>query len=321
MLRFLSFLTERDASTALEAANAGNTLKSKVYEHETVLAIHNKSGAASNTNSDYQAKIKKIQDEHESNKAALPDNVRERVISAAHRSADSYLQSLHKQGIPKEDISEVHHTSNGINAHVGEKVDRSQNPHDLIVKTKKGRMHGASLKETSGTLSNNGVGTFTAHGSNTTIGHSTSNIWEEGKSKAGLKGLTDKQIKEKQKDPKVMQAYRETQHAAAGHHAETFNAATHGDKIKHLEMMMKLGYHKKAPYDYVNAQKGSSTPVEDLHHVKLLKGAKELTAKQSGNLVHIHDEKGNKVLTVEHRSTGGPFRRNQVNAKLPGVKK
>jgi hypothetical protein len=339
MIRFLSFLkeciasssasthifsqliSERDASAALEAANRINTLKSKIYEHETVLAIHDKSGAAGNTNPEYQAKIKKLRDEHEANKLALPDKVKEYTISAAHKSADSYLQSLQKQGISKEDISEVHHTGSGISKHVGEKVDRSQNPHDLIVKTKKGQIHGASLKETSGTLSNNGVGKFAAHGHDTTIGHSTSNIWDEGISKAGLKGLTDSQIKEKQKDPKVVQAYRETQHAAASHHTESFNAATHDDKRKHLEMLMKLGYHKKAPYDYVNAEKGTSTPIEDLQHAKLLRSAKKLTATQSGNLVHIHDEKGNKILTVEHRSTHGPFRHNQVNAKLPSIKK
>ena len=320
MLSFLQLLSESDASTALEAANAINTLKSKVYEHETVLAIHDRSGAASNANPEYQSKIKKLRDQHEINKLALPDRVREGAVNAAHKSAHSYMQSLHKQGIPKEDISEVHHTAHGIDKHVGEKTDRSQNPHDLIVKTKKGHIHGASLKETSGTLSNNGVGSFAVHGHNTKIGHNISSIWNEGKSKAGLTGLTDKQIKEKQKDENVKQTYRETQHAAANHHVESFNAATHESKIKHLEMLMKLGYHKKAPYDYVNAEKSSSTPVEDLHHVKLLRGAKELTAKQSGNLVHIHDEKGNKILTVEHRSTGGPFRRNQVNAKLPGKK-
>jgi len=318
MIRFLSFLFER--ATSLEVANAINTLKSKVYEHETVLAIHDKSGAARNTNSEYQTKIKKLRSQHEINKLALPDNVRENAVKAAHKSADAYMQSLHKQGIPKQNISEVHHTGYGIDMHVGEKTDRSQNPHDLIVKTKKGQIHGASLKETSGTLSNNGVGTFNTHGQDTSIGFNTSSIWNEGKAKAGLEGLTDKQIKEKQKDANVMQAYRETQHASASHHAESFNTATHGDKIKHLEMLMKLGYNKKAPYDYVDANKGSSTPVEDLHHVKLLRKAKELTAKQSGNLVHITDENGSKILTVEHRSTGGPFRRNQVNAKLPGKK-
>lgn len=320
MLGFLQLLSERDASAALEASNAINTLKSKVYEHETVLAIHDKSGAASNPDHGYQSKIQKLRNEHEINKMALPDKVRENAVTAAHKSANSYMHSLGKQGISKEDISEVHHTAHGIDKHIGEKTDRSQNPHDLIVKTKKGNIHGASLKETSGTLSNNGVGTFTVHGHETKIGHSISSIWNEGKTKAGLSGLTDKQIKEKQKDEPVKQAYRETQHAAASHHAESFNTATHENKTKHLEMLMKLGYHKKAPYDYVNAQKGSSTPVEDLHHVKLLRNAKELSAKQSGNLVHIHDEKGNKILTVEHRSTGGPFRRNQVNAKLPGSK-
>lgn len=320
MFGFLQLLSERDASTALEASNAINTLKSKVYEHETVLAIHDRSGAANNADHEYQSKIKKLRDQHEINKMVLPKSVAENAVAAAHKSAHSYMQSLGKQGISSEDISEVHHTAHGIDKHIGEKTDRSQNPHDLIVKTKKGHIHGASLKETSGTLSNNGVGTFSVHGHETKIGHGLANIWNEGRSKAGLTGLSDKQIKEKQKDEHVKQSYRETQHAAASHHVETFNSATHENKQKHLEMLMKLGYHKKAPYDYVNAQKGSSTPVEDLHHVKLLRNAKELTARQNGNLVHIHDEKGNKILTIEHRSTGGPFRRNQVNAKLPGNK-
>lgn len=320
MLGFLQLLSERDASSALEASNAINTLKSKVYEHETVLAIHDKSGASSNDNSEYQSKIKKLRDQHEINKMALPDKVRENAVSAAHKSAHSYMQSLGKQGISSEDISEVHHTAHGIDKHIGEKTDRSQNPHDLIVKTKQGNIHGASLKETSGTLSNNGIGTFSVHGHETKIGHDTSKIWAEGKSKAGLNGLSDKQIKEKQKDENVKQAYRDTQHSAAAHHVESFNAASHNNKTNHLEMLMKLGYNKKAPYDYVNADKGSSTPIEDLHHVKLLRDAKHLSAKQSGNLVHIHDENNNKILTVEHRSTGGPFRRNQVNAKLPGKK-
>jgi hypothetical protein len=309
MLRFISFLFENEGSKH-------NEVMGRVYERETALALHDKSGAALNKNKAYQQKIADMRAAHESDKALLPASIRNTAIQRAHRSADAYLDSLHKQGISAADVNEVHHTSKGIDDLVGRTVNRSQNPHDVVVKTKSGKIHGASLKATTGTLSNNGIGTFNAHGQDTGIGGNTDSIWKKGAKKAGLEGKSVKEIKDKRNDPAVKSIYKDTQLESAQHHADSFNSASHADKVKHMEMLMKLGYDKSAPYDYVNGEKGTAEPIEQKKHVQLLRNAQSLRAVQKGNRVMIHDHTGTPILDIEHRSTHGAFAGNQVNAKL-----
>jgi hypothetical protein len=88
-----------------------------------------------------------------------------------------------------------------------------------------------------------------------------------------------------------------------------------------MEMLMKLGYEKTVPYDYVNGEKGTSEPIEEKKHAKLLRAAKSLHAVQKGNRVLIHDHEGNQILDIEHRSTHGAFSGNQINAKFAASKK
>ena len=314
MLTFIQYLSESEG-------NVHNEVMGRVYERATALHLHDNSGASKNSDPEYKQKIEKMRTDQEADKKLLPNNVRDTSISRGHASSEAYLKSLHKQGIEANDIHEVHHTSKGIDHLVGEKVDRSQNPHDVVIKTKKGTLHGASLKATSGTLSNNGVGSISKHGKHTGIAGNTSEIWEKGKKKAGLESLSKKQIKSMRDDPKVKSIYADTQKESAKHHMDTFNKATHANKIKHMEMLMKLGYHKSVPYDYVVGEKGTSESIEDKYHVHLLRSAKKLVATQKNNRVHIHDENNNHILSIEHRSVHGAFSGNQVNAKLSAVKK
>lgn len=299
-----------------------NEIMGRVYERETALQLHHRTAASRNTDPEYNKKIQAMIQKHEEDKKLLPPQVLDTAIKRAHKSADAYLESLqNNHGIFDHEIHEIHHTSKGIDNLVGEKTDRTQNPHDVVIKTKKGKLHGASLKATSGTLSNNGLGPFTSHAEMTGIGGNTHKIWKSSIANAGLEGKSIKEIKAMRNDPTIKSQYKQTQLDSAGHHTLTFNNASHENKIKHMEMLMKLGYNKNIPYDYVNGAKGTSEPIEQKKHVELLRKAKSLHAVQKGNRVFIHDHEGTPILDIEHRSTHGAFVGNQINAKLASIPK
>lgn len=302
----------------LSEANEHNKAYGEAYETATVLHIHNNTGAKSNKDPAYQAKIKEVKRKHDAAMKSIPKHLQDKAKQAAKDSGTAYIHSLHaNHGQKPADIGEVHHTHLGIDDHVGKKVDRAQNPHDLIVKGKKGFIHGASLKATAGTASNNPVKAFDK---NSGLKTNTSSIWEKAKKKAGLEGKTKDEIKKVRDKPHIVKANQETQRKAANHHSDAFNKSDLATQKKHVGFLLKA--HSDLPYDYVKGEKGgSATPHHMLPHIQALKKAKSLHSTVDNNRVHIHDHQGNHIATIEHRTTHGSFSSPQANAKFGSMKK
>jgi len=314
VLRFKQFIAEN--TEAHEAQS--NTALGDAFETATVLHIHHNTGAKHNKSPEYQRTIAQVQKKHDSAMAQLSPAKASKALAGGRQAGAAYITSLeHNHGMKAHDIHEVHHTSLGIDSHIGKKVDRASNPHDLIVKGKGGFIHGSSLKLTKGTASNNSAKAFDEKaGLKTDI----AGVWAKGKKKAGLEGKKAKEIKEIKKNPEIVTANRETQQHAAQHHAEAFNSADHGTKIKHLRYLLKG--HPDHPMDYtVAGKKASSTPIQDVPQIKALNHAKSIHATIANNRVNFHDEHGNHIAYVEHRPTHGSFISIQANAKFGNMKK
>ena len=320
MLNFNQFLNEEVAPTS---GNAGNTTMGDAYEMGTVLHIHNNTAAKQNKDKAYQTKINDLKKKHKEALSKLSPEKQADVEKKSKDSANAYLGSLAKhEGINPEHIHEVHHTNLGISGHLGHDVVRADNPHDLIIKGKKGRskfMHGASLKATSGTASNNPSASFerqsTAHGMDT----GTTKAWTEGKKKAGLAGKSAKEVKEVRKDEKVIAANKVAQQNSANNHATVFNKAKLAQQKEHLHHFLKA--HPDLPYHYVVGEKGGkSVPIDKHPAVAAITKAKKITATVKNNNVHFHDEQGNHLATAEHRATHGAFSSPQTNFKFGSVK-
>ncbi len=326
MLAFSQYLIE--AKEGVEPDKGGsqhNEIMGRVYERATALGVHNSTGARRNTNLEYIKRIKKTKEDQAKDLELLPPAIAKSALESAKKSQQAYLESLRKNhNIDLDDITEVMHTSKGIDDIVGKKLDRTQNPHDIAVKVGDGKnafYHGASLKKTQGTLSNNLHTPFSSHGKDVTgIGSEVSNIWKAGMDAAGLKGLTQKQVKERRKDPAIIEAYKAAQKQVIQHHADSFNAADPENQKKHLRYLMKLDYEKTVPYDYVNGEKGKAVPIEDMDHTKAVNDAKGFVAVPKGTMTHIYDHEGRHILSVEHRATHGAFVSMQANAKLGSMK-
>jgi hypothetical protein len=260
MLRFKDYLIENDAS-------ASNSALGDAYETATVLHIHNNTAARNNTDKSYLEHISAVKTKHAAAMAKLPEDKQKKVLIGAKASAESYLKSLNdNHGMKAEDIHSVHHTNFGIDSHVGKSVSRAMNPHDLVVKGKNGFIHGASLKLTSGTASNNTAKSLDEKGG---LNTNLTKIWNDGKAKAGLTGLTGKEIKARKREPKIVAINNETQQAAAQHHADTFNSANHATKSAHIGYLLKA--QPNLDYDYVKGEKGgSSKTVQQLPHIQNL---------------------------------------------------
>lgn len=313
MQSFINFLSEQKEN---HNENFG-----VAYETATALHTHNNTGAKHNNDPEYRKKIAAIEAKGKEAFSKLPDHLKARAMESAKNSSDEYIKSLEKNhGIKADQVHEVHHTSKGIDDHVGKKTDRIQNPHDILVKTKTGKMHGASLKATQGTLSNNGIGSFDDENK----GHiktNVSSIWDAGKKKAGLAGKSGAEIKAVRDDLKVKAINKETQGKSAAHHAERFNSGTPEQQRAHLKYIMKSG-NPEVPYDYVNGEKKKSIPSHKLEHASAITNSKHFYAhnEPGSNLVKIHDEHGKHIATVEHRPTHGAFSGIQVNTKIGSMK-
>jgi len=315
MKSFLNFIVE-------EVKENFNEHYGKAYEIATALHVHNMTGSKTNKDPEHQGRMQKLSKEGKESHDKLPQHLKERANKAAHASAVAYVESLKKNhGINPSDVHEVHHTSKGISHLTGKESDRIQNPHDIAIKTKNGQLHGASLKATKGTLSNNGIGTIDKHGEKSGVKTNLTKIWDEGKKKAGLEGKSNKEIKDKRDDPKVKEINKQTQAKAAQHHATVFNSASLQQKREHLRHIMKSG-KPDVPYDYVSGEKGKSTPSHELPHAKSIEKSKHFTAtvEKGSNLVKIHDREGNHLATVEHRPTHGAFSGIQLNTKIGTIK-
>jgi hypothetical protein len=205
---------------------------------------------------------------------------------------------------------------------MGYDVVRADNPHDILVKGKMGRskfMHGASLKATSGTASNNPSASFERQSASHGMDTGTTKAWTEGKKKAGLAGKSAKEIKEVRKDTKVVAANKVAQQNAANSHAAAFTNAKPAQQKQHILHFLKA--HPDLPYHYVVGEKGGkSVPIEKHPAVDAINKAKKITATVKNNNVHFHDEKGNHIATAEHRTTHGSFSSPQTNFKFGSVK-
>ena len=299
----------------LDENSAHNSALGHAYETATALYLHHNSGSKHNPDPAHQKKMADMKDSFRSAMKKLPPEKRKTAKSYGKASAHAYLKSLKdNHGIHPKDVKEVHHTYAGIDKLVGKKVSQAQNPHDVAIKTHSGKIHGASLKYKSGTLSNSPVKSFDniskAHGIHTDH-HS---IWQSGKKAAGLEGKTQKEVKSVRHLDHIKKANNETQKMSAEHHAAAFNKASHANQKKFLHHITKS--NPDVNYDYVVGSKGSAHPVNDHPIHKLIKGAKKFKAVHNGtNLVKIHDHDNKHVMTFEHRPTHGAFSSVQINGK------
>jgi len=317
MLTFFDFMLERASYDDAKH----NTAYGAAYETGTVLHVHNNTAAKDNKDPEYQAKIQKVKDDHEKAMASIPEHLRHRAKAAAEASGSAYMKSLKdNHGYDAEHIHEVHHTAAGIGEHLGKKVDRAANPHDLVIKGSKGGkkfIHGASLKARAGTASNNPVGSFDRNsGLNTNV----AGVWAQHKKMSNLHTKSNKEIKTVRHEPEVVKANKEAQNASAAHHIEAFGKASLDAQKHHLKHMLKLN-KPDLEYDYVKGEgKGSAVPREKMPHAKAIDSAKSFKVTPAGNRFHVHDEKGNHIATFEHRPTHGSFVSPQVNAKFGAMK-
>jgi len=286
-----------------------NTPYGAAYEIATVLHTHFLSGAKNNKDPNYTKKIEDLKEKGRNAFDVLPENLRQTALSSAKKSAEAYLSSLEKNfGISSIEINEVHHTPSGIDSHVGSKVDRKLNPHDMIVKTKAGKIHGASLKAKTGTLSNNTTGAI-----DRVLGTDLTSHYDKARESLGGKEA----IKKMGKTEAVTKATHRAQESAANEYTSSFNKLPHEEKISHLNVVLKAA-RGDVDYDYVNGQKGVSIPSHKLDHVNKLQNAESITAKRSKSIggVHIVDHKDNVIAKVEHRPTHSGITSPQVNFKI-----
>jgi len=303
---------QEELQTILESSEH-NTNYGRAYEIATVLHTHYMSGSKHNPDPEYKKKIEGLKQRGEEAFNALPDNLRKTVLSSSQKSASSYLDSLEKNSnIKRSDIAEVHHTPTGISSHVGQPVDTKENPHDMLVKTHQGEMHGASLKAKTGTLSNNSV-----TGVDNEIGTNMAKHYEEARKKVGLEGKSKEEIKAMGKTEDITKATHVAQEGAANEYIKGFNKLDDKKKLDHMMTMLKA-HPGAVPYDYVNGQKGTSTPSGQLPHVQKLMTAKNITAVKSKSIggIEIRDHNGEVIARGEHRPTHSGIKSPQLNFKV-----
>lgn len=324
MKSFSTFVQEQFLSLDEEAdANASNSAMGDAYEAGTALHIHNATASRSNPDKTYQSKITALKKKHKEALSKLSPEKQTDIATKSKDSATAYLKSLHThEGISPEHVHEVHHTSQGISQHIGRDVNRAANPHDILIKGKKNKksfVHGASLKATSGTASNNPAASFERQSADHGMSTATTAAWAKGKKKAGLVGKTAKDIKAVRKDETIIGHNRTAQYASAKQHVETFNNASHQQKQAHIKHFLKA--NPDLPYHYVVGEKGGkSMPIDKHPAVATINKSKSITATAKNGNVHFHDEQGNHIATAEHRTTHGAFSSPQVNFKFGTMK-
>lgn len=300
-----------------KGASAHNQNYADAYEIGTALHLHHMTGSKTNPDKAHQDRMSALHKKGREAFDKLPEHLKHRALNAAHESAKAYLNSLeHNHGIKAKDIEEVHHTSKGISHLVGHHVPQNEAPHDVVIKTKKGQMHGASLKATAGTASNNSP----------SIVHGLPGVYERGLKRVGLHDKSVAERKAVRGRPEMIDNARKTQQEAAAHHTKVFNAMKPSEQKEHVQHLIRHNPDTPIHLDYVNGQKGTSTPYEKLPHVAKTLAAKHFVAKHEpgSNLVKIHavhpDKSEHHITTVEHRYTHGPHVSPQVNAKLATMK-
>lgn len=270
--------------------NSINKYYADAFEAHTALELHKRTGSIHNSDSEHQARIAKIQQAKDITMAKIPEHMQKEAERLGNNAAETYLHSLkHNHGINAEDVHEVHWTNKGISKVLGREVSQQTNPHDLVIKTKNGKLHGTSLKAKSGTVSNNGLKTFDK---NSVFNGQHTNV------SAAWKGQTNGD-------------------EAARHHTESFNSGSVEEQKAHLHYLMKS--HPDLHYDYTDADQKKSIPIDKHPNVIATNQASGFTAVHSGSKVRIHDDQGRHILTIEHRRPG-KGRSPQANAKFGNLK-
>jgi hypothetical protein len=298
-------------------SSASNKPLGLAYELSTALHIHDNSSARLNSDNHYRMMIDSKRELLKKTLEKLTDAQQKKVTEGGHASGSSYLQQLRDSGVDTEkDIHEVHHTPVGIGHILGQDVDQRENPHDVMVRFKGPHkagygpnkdLHGVSLKLTSGTVSNNGVGQFDNLGG---IGTKVTDIWDKAR----------RSVKPTDSDEKINTVYKKTQAAVAKHHADAFNGSNIRTQKNHLRYLMRA--RPDMPYAYNVAETGKSMMIHDHPAVKAMEKAKSLRAENKNGITHIYDQDNNHLLSVEHRRTHSGDERNplgksiQANAKF-----
>jgi hypothetical protein len=347
--------SKKDADDEYDDANGKNDALGMAYETLTALHVHNNSASAQRmdpNNPEHAENIKRInaiQASHETAMAKLSPEKQQKVREGAKNSANAYLKSLAAEGINPENIIEVHHTNRGIDKLIGRKVSQAKNPPDIGVRLDQPHSHGqgpnkdlhfASLKLTPGTASNNGTGAIDKLGKEDPEKHIPTKfdeIWKAGRKVSGIGDRTisqlsdlrrsvDKRNKPQDVDPekkalydRINQTYQTTRQAVLAHHKEAFDGATLAQQREHLSHFMKAS--PDASYHYVVGEKGGkSVPIDEHPNVVALRNAKSFHSEVRGSRMHVYDHLGRHLLSVEHRSTHGPWSSTQANAKFESLK-
>lgn len=317
MINFQNFLAESTAGAGSQASSH-NQNYADAYEIATALHLHHMTNSKHNPDKAHQGRMSELNKKGKEAFDKLPPHLQHRALDSAKSSADAYLHSLEKNHkIKPADVHEVHHTNKGIGHLVGHHVPQNQAPHDVVIKTKKGDMHGASLKATSGTASNNtpeaAVPGLNAH-------------YADHAKKAGLEGKSKAERKELAKsDSSYAAKAKQATIEAAAKHQEHFSSLSHKDQLAHVHHMMRYNDKTHIPLDYVNGQAKKSVPYHELPHVKLANTAKKFTMEHdkssNSTKVYAHNDSGkHHLITIEHRYTHGPFNAPQANAKFSAYK-
>lgn len=324
MYNFIEFLTEE---------NAHNSAFGAAYETATALHVHKMSGSAKNNDPAHKSRIKAITKAHKQAISSLPKHLQQKAISHGRASAVAYLSAMKQHhNVNPSDIKEVHHTPNGPGHLIGRTLNRADNPHDITVRLKKpvhfggahidpSDVHGASLKATEGTASNNGIGAFDkksiAHG----IKSNVSGAFHKAMEKTGL--ASDKATRKLQvsKNPNKFKAgYQGAQTTAAKHFTKAFNSSSLDSQKRHITDMLRLKpdllMHK------VNGEKGTSIPTSESPHAKAIAQAKSITAThQTNGMIHYHDHTGAQIARSDIRTTHSGYTGAQHNYMLGSLKK
>jgi hypothetical protein len=335
VLSFGEFLTEARKKTPVKSDSSSNTALGAAYEAATALHVHKNSGSSTNTDKKHLARIAKIQKTFDKSVKRLTPEKRKKVNDSAVASGNAYLKSLKGEGINPDDISEVHHTSMGISDLLGTKVSQAKNPPDIAVRLKrphpygqspKKDLHFASLKFTSGTVSNNGTGSMDklSQGDPNHFKTNFDNIWKEGRRNSGVGDRSHSEIqslskstslKDKEDYQRLKKSHDETRKLVLAHHKETFDNATLSQQKSHLMHLMKA--NSDVSYHYVTGEQGGkSVSIEDHPNVAAARNAKGFHTEVRGNSIHFYDHDGKHILSAEHRTTRGPWTSAQVNAKF-----
>jgi hypothetical protein len=196
------------------------------------------------------------------------------------------------------------------------------------------------LKLTPGTASNNGTGAIDKLGKEDPEKHIPTKfdeIWKAGRKVSGIGDRTisqlsdlrrsvDKRNKPEDVDPekkalydRINQTYQNTRQATLAHHKESFDNATLAQQREHLSHFMKAS--PDASYHYVVGEKeGKSVPIDEHPNVVAMRNAKSFHTEVRGTRMHVYDNNGKHLLSMEHRSVHGPWSSTQINAKFEKLK-